>query len=48
MLPCSVLTSPPPSPPLGMVPPDPGPEHAVQPLGYARLLAFHICLYSRT
>ena len=37
MLPCSVLTS----PPHRMVPPDPGPGHP--PLGYARLLAFHIC-----
>ena len=27
-----------------MVPPDPGPGHTVPPLGYARLLAFHICL----
>ena len=31
-------------PPHGMVPPDPGPGHTVPPLGYARLLAFHICL----
>ena len=29
-----------------MVPPDTGPGHTVPPLGYARLLAFHICLYS--
>ena len=27
-----------------MVPLDPGPWHNVAPLGYARLLAFHICL----
>ena len=27
-----------------MVPPDPGPQHNVPPLGYSRLLAFHICL----
>ena len=45
MLPCSVLTSPPSH---GMVPPDPGPGHTVPPLGYARLLAFHICLCSLT
>ena len=25
-------------------PPDPGPRHNVPPLGYSRLLAFHICL----
>ena len=35
-------------PPHGMVPPDPGPGHTVPPLSYARLLTFHICLYSRT
>ena len=35
-------------PPHGMLPPDPGPGHTVPPLGYARLLAFHICLYSLT
>ena len=28
-----------------MVPPDPGPRHNAPPLGYSRLLAFHICLY---
>ena len=27
-----------------MVPLDPGPRHSVPPLGYSRLLAFHICL----
>ena len=37
-----------PPPPHGMVPPDPGPRHTVPPLGYSRLLAFHICLYSLT
>ena len=31
-------------PPHGMVPLDPGPWHTVPPLGYARLLVFHICL----
>ena len=40
MLSCSVLTL----PPHGMVPPDPGPRHNVPPLGYSRLLTFHICL----
>ena len=44
MLPCSVLTS---SPPHGIVPPDPGPGHTVPPLGYSRLLTFHICLLFR-
>ena len=34
----------PPRPPPGMVPPGPGPQHSVPPLGYSRLLAFHICL----
>ena len=28
-----------------MGPPDPGPRQNVPPLGYSRLLAFHICLY---
>ena len=37
----------PPSP-HNMVCLDPGPGHTVPPLGYSRLLAFHICLYSRT
>ena len=35
---CSVLTSPPHGPPR------PWPRHKVPPLGYSRLLAFHICL----
>ena len=39
MLSCSVFTSPP-----WYGPPDPGSRHNVPPLGYSRLLAFHICL----
>ena len=31
-------------PPPWYGPPDPGPRHNVPPLGYSRLLAFHICL----
>ena len=31
-------------PPSWYGPPDPGPRHNIPPLGYSRLLAFHICL----
>ena len=42
---CHICSRVPCSPPLhGMVPLDPGPRHNVPELGYARLLAFHICL----
>ena len=44
MLSCSMLTS----SPMVWSPLDPGPRHNVPPLGYARLLAFPVCLYSRT